>query len=649
LSIKKILYLIVLSILCTPLYAQKPPAKYGDIPLEDLKMTSYDKDPSASAVILFDYCEAYISVNAVTVQLLVERHVRIKILNANGLDYANIEVPLYQENSNEEKLTKLKATTYNLENGRVVTSDIDKNGIIKEKYSRNINLRKFTLPNVKEGSIIEYSYTINSDYWTQFPDWQFQYDIPVRHSEYWALFPDFFIFQKYMQGYLTPTVYETKHKNGPDFQIEAHHWVMKDVPAFIEEPFMTTENDYVSKINLALSHVNFPRQPVREIMGSWSKLNENLNSSDDFGKVLTGSFFLKKIVDEVTAGLITQEEKLHALHQYVVNNFEWNGIKDKYPEEIKKVVDAKKGTAADLNFILGSMLHKAGIPVDMVLLSTRDHGFIRKPYPMTKQFNYVIVSARIDDKTILIDATDKYLPLGVLPERCLNGEGLIISKTNHGWVNLEPKSRSRSVVNSDLILDESGALKGKMVLSYDGYNASKVRRGFFSKGNDAYLKDFLGNKSWELNNVEFTDLKDVSKGVKQSQEILISDHSTLGNDVIYINPFIMERMHENVFKQEKREYPINYGYPFDNTYMLTLTIPEGYEIDEIPLPKIISLPNGAGKYTYNITKQGEKLSLVSIMQVNKPMFVQTEYDYLKEFYNQIVAKQSEQIVLKKSK
>ena len=37
------------------LQAQKPPIKFGDVPIDQLKMTTYDKDSSASAVILADY------------------------------------------------------------------------------------------------------------------------------------------------------------------------------------------------------------------------------------------------------------------------------------------------------------------------------------------------------------------------------------------------------------------------------------------------------------------------------------------------------------------------------------------------------------------------------------------------------------------
>ena len=219
-------------------------------------MTVYAKDSSASAVILTDYGEAFITAGATIPTLNFERHVRIKILKKDGFKWADCSIPLFRSGSDEESVRKLKAATYNLENGRIVETSMSKDAVVKGKFNRNLVLQKFSFPNVKEGSVLEYTYTVSSQFFSNFPNWQFQYDAPVRWSEYWAMFPDFFIFEKYMQGYIPPTSYEVKNKNAGGLVTNAHHWISKDVPAFKAEPFMTSEDDYVSKINLALSHIN---------------------------------------------------------------------------------------------------------------------------------------------------------------------------------------------------------------------------------------------------------------------------------------------------------------------------------------------------------------------------------------------------------
>jgi hypothetical protein len=461
------------------------------------------------------------------------------------------------------------------------------------------------------------------------------------------MFPEFFFFEKYMQGYIAPTSYEVKNKANADFQVQAHHWISKDVPAFKEEPFMTCEDDYVSKINLALSHVSFPGQPVREIMGTWSKLNTLLLESEDFGKAVTGSNFLKKKVEEITAGLTDPQQKTAAIFNYVRNNIEWNGVKDRYADNLKKVFESKKGTAADINLLLGAMLDKADLPVEMVLLSTRDHGFVRQPYPMEEQFNYVICTVKIGDKRLTLDATDKYLPIGVLPERCLNGPALIISKTNHGWINVDAKTKSRTVVSTDLTLKESGELTGRVNYTFDGYDAHRVRKDYFAEGETDYLKKFMEDKTWEIQKSEFQNLKEIDQNAKQLHELIINEHCTLAGNVIYLNPYVTSQIKENVFKHEKREYPVDFGSPADKTYMCKIILPEGYVVDELPKPKVIALPGNAAKFSYNISQTGNVLNVISMLQINKALFLQDEYPHLREFYNQVVAKQSEQIVLKR--
>jgi Domain of Unknown Function with PDB structure (DUF3857) len=627
-------------------YAQKAPVKFGEIPIEDMKMTVYDKDSSASAVILADYGVAYINVNPGGAVLNFERHTRIKILKKEGLDFANSSILLYHNGSAEEKVANLKASSYNLENGKIVETKMSKDGIFKEKYNRYYNQQKFTLPNVKEGSVIEYSYKKTSEFFTRFPNWQFQSKIPARWSEYWAMIPDVFIYEKYMQGYVPVSNYETKAQSYYDTDVKAHHWITQNVPAFKEEPFMTCEEDYISKMNFALSHIKHTTH-TEEIMGSWQKLNDDLLLNEDFGKVIAKSGFLKDQVEQVTAGVTEPLKKIEAISNYIKQTIEWDGEEDFYAGNFKKIIEKKSATSGDINLLLASMLEKAGFEVDMVLLSTRSHGFVRQAYPMTRQFNYTICVVKLNDKTILLDATEKYLPFDVLPDRCLNGQGLVISKKNHGWINISTKAKAKTVVNADLALTMEGELKGKIQYTRDGYDARIMRETYNKKGEATYVKDFLANKQWQVEKSLFQDLKDLGKSAKEIHEVNINEHSSLAGDVIYINPFVASQIQENPFKLEKREYPVDFGSLSDKTYLCKITLPETMVVDELPKSKVIALPANAGKYIYNSTQLGNVISITSSFQINKSLFNQDEYPNLKEFYNQVVAKQAEQIVVKK--
>ncbi len=294
------------------------------------------------------------------------------------------------------------------------------------------------------------------------------------------------------------------------------------------------------------------------------------------------------------------------------------------------------------------MLDKAGISVDMVLLSTRSHGFIRQAYPMARQFNYVVCAARVQDKVLLLDATEKHLPYTIIPERCLNGQGLVISKTNHGWINIDPKAKAKSIVSADLKVSADAEINGTINISDDGYNALDTRKDYHSKGEKDFTKDFLNEKRWTATKSEFVNVTDLSKPISQTHGITIQDHASPAGNVIYLNPFVTSQLKGNPFKQDTRTYPVDYGAPSEIVYTCKISLPEGYVVDEMPQSKVIALPQNGGRFLYNISQSNGVINLTSIFTINRTLFTQTDYPILREFYSQVVAKQAEQIVLKKN-
>jgi uncharacterized protein YfkK (UPF0435 family) len=61
----------------------------------------------------------------------------------------------------------------------------------------------------------------------------------------------------------------------------------------------------------------------------------------------------------------------------------------------------------------------------------------------------------------------------------------------------------------------------------------------------------------------------------------------------------------------------------------------------------VVLANKAAKFTFSVTAIGQKLQMVSNIQINQTLFTREEYPDLKELYNRIIAKHAEQIVLKR--
>lgn len=649
-------------------WAQKVPVKFGSVPQEDISMKVYDKDTTAAAVVLVDFGEStLVYKQGVGFTIEFERIKRVKILSKDGYEHANITIPLYSSKNDDEKLSGLKAVTYNLEGGKVVETKMKNEAIFKEQLDDNVQLVKLTLPNVKEGSVIEVTYRVYSPFLFNFQDWDFQSTIPTRYSEYRAHIPEYFNYKTYSQGYITWPIQEhetrsdkitlrsyERSENGrqttpqvDEINFIEHYfrWGVSDVPAFKEEPYMTTYRDFISSINFELAYVQMPNQPIENYSSSWEEITKNFLESDNFGGIVKSSGFLK---DEVAA--LKQNDPtatIGAIYSFVKQNVAWDGTTTKYPSKsLKKVLEEKKGNSADINLLLVAMLQRAELEANPLLISTRDHGFIRVEAPASKQFNYAIAHVQLGDKYLLLDATDRSLPITVIPAKCLNGQGLLVSEKG-GWVKLASFAKHRSTITGELLLDREGILTGKLDVSHDGYDAQQARKSYAKEGEANYAKQVAEDFGWESKSAKLQNMDQLSEPVKEQYEVSFNDYVQATGEMIYLNPVLVFRYDENPFKAEKREYPVDFGSTQEKLLSVKIVLGDGVTVEEIPQAKALLLPNRAGKFNYSIMQSGNTLMITNHIAINQAMFNNLEYEGLREFFAQVVAKQAEQIVLKR--
>lgn len=179
----------------------KPNLKYGKPTREELSMTTYTPDTTAAAICLlqqgktdFVYHDYF--------KLITERTYRIKILKPQGSDYANVTIPYYAPvNSNNEpdRIDKLSASSYNLENGKTIKTELTEDLISDERVDQYVKLLKFSIPAVKVGTVIEYRYTHISNY-LEIPNWYMQKEIPVIYNQYTVTIPHVYVFNIETRG-----------------------------------------------------------------------------------------------------------------------------------------------------------------------------------------------------------------------------------------------------------------------------------------------------------------------------------------------------------------------------------------------------------------------------------------------------------------
>ncbi|GAB3821691.1 DUF3857 domain-containing protein [Pontibacter rugosus] len=629
-------------------------AKFGKVTEEELKMSAYDKDAAADAVILSDYGFTRFEYIGET-KVVFERHIRIKIFKKSAYKWADFVVPYFIKGSDKERVSSIKGYTFNLEGGKIVKDKLESKSVFEEQNTENWFAKKFTMPNVKEGSVIDVAYTITSDFVYNLRDWEFQNNIPTVWSEYRARIPEYLNYKFQMQGYLglykseNQTEVATGANVTPDMKNNAYVWVMKDVPALKEEKYITTLRDYQSKIEFELQSVQVPGQGTRIMTGDWSSVTKDLLMAEHFGTQLNRSGFFKTELAAIQGKHKEPKEQMVAIFDLVKDRMKWNDQERVYTNTtIRKAWDERKGNSADINLLLTSMLLEAGLDAAPVLVSTRSHGRVNTHMSaMLSKFNYVIALVKIGDKEYLLDATDPLVTVGMLPARCLNGQGRLIKKDDQRWVSLEPVTNSTKLFNAVLTINEQGEIVGSGRESAGGYRALSLRRTILDEGESKYKErltkevgDFKMSKTTINNLDKLTDALDIT------YDISISG-SGRSNDIIYLNPMLGQGEDENPFKLTERVYPVDFGMPIDETYICNFTIPEGYQVEEAPKSIAVNLPENGGRFMYMVQHEGNSIQIMSKININKPVFYAPEYAYLKEFFNQIITKQAEQIVIKK--
>ena len=670
-KINKLLFPLFLCLFVLQIKAQD--FKLGKVSIAELQEKAHPKDPSANAAVLFKKGEVrfeYSPETGFSVITIVEA--RIKIYTKEGYNWANQEVD-YRVGSSKENVDFSNAVTYNLVDGKIEKTKLKKEGEFLEKVNRYWDRKKITMPNVKEGSVIEYQYTVRSSNIGSLRDWNFQTSIPVNYSEYKTYIPEYFIYQTNQKGYVFPKVtveknpnkitFTSKERSGGDrigntkttFSTETIDFIEaktihvgENLPAMKEEAYVNNIDNYTSSISYELSMTKYPNEPLKPYSSDWNAVVKTIYDYEDFGPELNKTGYFEDDLKTVLSGLTTADEKIKAILNYVKTNVKWNNYYGySCNDGVKKAYKDKTGNTAEINLMLTAMLRYANLPANPVLLSTRSNGIAA--FPNRTAFNYVIAAVETPTGFILLDASDKFSTPNVLPFRALNWVGRLVRKDGTSdQVNLMPKKVSTSSIMMNYSVDANGLVTGKLRKQQTEYNAMIFRDDVASINEDAYLEK-LENRS---NNI---DIKEYSRNNEANLELPIMEtYSFSGTNLseiiggkIYLKPLLFFTDVKNPFVQENREFPIDYGFPFLEKYTINISIPEGYKVEQLPAPAVITMDDNLGNFKFMTTSSESSIQLAISHEINAAIVPSDYYSVIKSYYQGMIDKQNEKIILTK--
>lgn len=623
----------------------------GKPSMEELEMTKYDPEPSADALILFERREEYMFYGTEGFTIKRKCTSRIKILNEAATHLGDITIPYYAPDS-KNKISKITATSYNLINGKIDKTSVDRSLIFHEKLAPGFFLCKFSIPKVIEGSVIEIEYEI--DCHTMTFDWEIQGEYPVLRGELDLTLPEFFSFNVTPIGSEHIELEQKVERSSMSMLnqlINCDATIIKAsvdrMPSLHDDDYVFAISDYYTKLNVSLIGIQLPRQPYQPLASTWNDLSAHFHNEWNEMKKLKNPYQdqmqsldfsdCKNICDSV-----------NVCADFVATRLRWNGVYNTNPGNIKKAIEEQSASNAQMNFVLMSILKDLGIKCNPIALCTRSRGVVSAAASMIASSLNTMALTFIDsdNKYHFIDCSDDYRGSDALPIDMLTSFGLIIDIDNqqyHTMTTHNDVSSSRRKIDVEII---DGVAHCVADIALTRQEAAEFQHLYHkSLDHNHFISEVESQFNIDITDLTLQGMKHRSNNVRINAKF---DKAVAHTDsVIYINPMIIPEIVSNPFLAETRKVGIEFPYQEESTIVSTIKIPDGYMIDELPSALSIRDTNGELSFTYNISVSDDNIMLICRRKKLSTIFPQNVYNDIRLIYDSMVDKNTDLIVLKK--
>ncbi len=664
------LFLLLLWAAPTLLSAQyEAGTHFGEITVADRQLSTVPGDSAATAYVLYDHLDLAYRYNDQDGPSLYETfHRRIKLLQPAAFDLANVTIP-YRKG--DQEIENLRAIIHLPQGGALPVGEAD---FVRDQDSDGSARVKFTFPRVTAGAIIEFTYTRSTDNILAPTVHYFQESIPVRWSEYTAVIPPYYQYMSLgnVRGqYHIQEAEIVKQDFGPDFGSAGPYrsngnrvehsklrWVMRDLPAFTDEPYTNNASDYLPRIWLQLQSVGYPGQGVHPVFSDWQETVNTLQDRPDFGRYYRNRINYGKLWKEAEATLdaaATAREKIEAAYRFVLAHVRWNGdyhiLASQTPNQI---LAEGTGNSADLNMCLLALLNEAGITAHPLLVSLRDHGAPIEVYPVIYQFDHLMVYTEVDGQALLLDVNDSDRPAGLPRIMALNHRGWVADKDDPRWIDLVVPPARRTIMQ-DIRVGEDGMatveIKSRME-SYFAFDARSTLHQAKQPTEAPLANEILARyPETEVLKPGTPSDKDEPNGpLDYYLQLRVPAMAQVYDDYLYVQPFLLPVLDAELDDVDERVYPIDFAFPWQQRFMALLHVPAGYVLDEVPENIRLRAEDNSMVATFATALQADgSVSVSLVVNLDRTFYPADFYPGLRDMYRRIIELQDTPLVFKRAK
>jgi len=658
----RILCLLFLSVFLLPCKSFSK-ENFKELIKNNISKEIYSTDSEAGAIVLFEKTSIRISSGNTGWTQTENVHRIIRILKADELDQANVTVSVPKLDY-KNFVHDVKGITFSLVNGEIEEAAIStREDLLKKKVSDDESEVNFSLPGVKAGCIIEYSYEVVSEVRDWFYTWDMQEDLPKLVSEFEIIFPPEFDFTSIAHVRVALKECRTIRQAEADTRAYGHatdklidgaenvnesFWIRRNIPALAHEPFVVNMKNQMEHLDVQCTGYKTER-----FNNSWAKFNEEQWKKGNMRKeVMAQNKFLDATVDSLVKKCATDNDKARAIFRYVRAGFTGNYKKSlKFKKSLSSVFEDRQGNYAEINMLLAAMLVHAGLPANPVMLGTTEKLSSLPVMPVYDRLNRLVVAVKIDSGTVFLDATDKSNPYGMLDPSCYNGFCWVLGDEGHG-ATLSPSmiaERLVAVVKINGFTDTTA--KMEVVIKNGMITSAELRRMWrmHPEEEDKYFAEFSSSVPGNV-----TVLKSVADNLNDPDTNLVIRHTCElhfggGAGGMYVSSQMVKFISENPFKASKRTLPIEFQYRNQYSLFASIELPANLAPDTLPKPVKISYEDGALTYkkAENYIESMNLLSVSASLERAAINFHADEQDGLRTFFGRVIEESNEELILKK--
>jgi transglutaminase-like putative cysteine protease len=539
----------------------------------------------------------------------------------------------------------IEASPTDIENGALATD-------FRIKYMR--------IPASDPGNVVGYEVEQEDRPYVFEVDWDPQENIPVREARYTLQLPP---------GWEYRAVWVNHAEVAPTISGNQHQWVMTDLPAVRFEPDMPPWRGVATRMVVAL----FPPTGGAQSKGFGTWRDMGLWYADLTRGRRDASAEIKQKVGQLTSASQTQEDKIHALANFMQRDIRyvgiWLGIGGWQPHSATDVFSHSFGDCKDKATLLSSMLHEIGVESYYVLINT-ERGMVTKDMPPQKHFNHAILAIQLPKGTkdsslvairehptlgpiLFFDPTDLTTPFGQLRGALQANFGLLVGPEGGELVELPQLPTTMNGVRraGKFSLSPNGTLFGDVSEIRMGDRAREQRRALLNVAKDADrikpIETLLASSlsSFQITKASVANLKQNDLALGFDYSLVANSYAKAAGDLLLVRPrFIGNKSSDLLETKEPRKYPVEFDGPSRDVDTFEITLPAGYEVDDLPPP--VNADYSFASYHSKTEVNGNTLKYTRTFEVKELSVPLSKVEDLKKLYRAIAGDERNAAVLK---